>query len=136
MATEQEVEDQRARVVELRARLEEVRTGGVDTQRELENEIILTQLQDEEAKIAAEIALAEQAARPSAMAQSVRAPLGTIQEQMQRSVAHQQAVAAEIQAANKNDAPSTPTPTPSSEPSSTPTPAPVAPAASDTKVKG
>lgn len=131
MATKQEVEDQRARVVELRARLEETKSGSVDAQLELENEIVLTQLQDEEAKLQAELDLTEQSMHPSAMAQSVRAPLGSIREQMELSVAHQQSVAENIKSANKTDPP--PMPTPSSNPSATPTPVAVE---SDTKGKG
>lgn len=131
MATNEEVEDQRARVVELRAQLEDVKSGAVDTQRDLENEIVLTQLQAEEARLQADLALAQQAVHPSAVARGVAAPLGSIQEQMERSVAHQKAVADEIRDANKTDAPSTPTP--SSNPSVAPE---VTPAVSTKTVKG
>lgn len=120
MASDEEVEDQRARVIELRARLDEAKTGGTETQKELENEIVLTQLQAEEARLQAELDIVKQNQNPKVIEQSVRAPLGTVREQMELAVAQQQATAAAITEANKNDPPTVVTPT--NSPSAAPTP--------------
>lgn len=115
MATNEEVEEQRDRVHELRARLDEAKTGGSTSQRELENDIVLTQLQAEEARLAAELAEVEHRNDATVQARGAT-PLASAQEQMAAAVAQQKAVASTITAANKAAAPAAPKTTTADEP--------------------
>jgi hypothetical protein len=107
MATNEEVEEQRERVHELRARLDEAKTGSSTSQQELENEIVLTQLQAEEVRLAAELAEVEHRNDAAVQARSAT-PLASAQEQMAAAVAQQKAVASTITAENKAAAPAAP----------------------------
>lgn len=107
MATNEEVEEQRERVHELRARLDEAKSGSSTSQQELENDIVLTQLQAEEVRLAAELAEVEHRNDAAAQARGAT-PLVTAQEQMRAAVAQQKAVADSVTAANKAAAPAAP----------------------------
>lgn len=115
MATNEEVEEQRDRVHELRARLDEAKTGGSASQRELENDITLAQLQGEEARLAAELAEVEHRNDAAVQARGAT-PLASAQEQMAAAVAQQKAVASTITAENKAAAPAAPKTTTADEP--------------------
>lgn len=109
MATDEEVAAARERVVELRAKLEEVRTGGAEKRREVENDITLAQLTGEEARLEAELARAKEAQKVTMVRQGAAPVLSTVKEQMQAAVSHQKAVAKELTSAKASK--STPTPT-------------------------
>ena len=109
MASDEEVEEQRNAVVELRARLEEARTGGDQTLRELDNDLQVAQLQAEEARLAAELAEVEARNSPAVQARGVAAPLGSAKEQMERALAQQNAIAEKTKADTRAAAPPAPT---------------------------
>jgi hypothetical protein len=115
MATNEEVEEQRDRVHELRARLDAAKSGGSTGQQELENDIVLTQLQAEEARLAAEIAEVEHHNDAVFQARSAT-PLASAKEQMAAAVAQQKAVATTITADKKAAAPAAPKTTSADEP--------------------
>jgi hypothetical protein len=107
MATNEEVEEQRDRVHELRARVEEAKNGSSATQQELANDITLTQLQAEEAALEAQLAEIEHRNDPAVMKRAA-VPLVSAQEQMAAAVAQQKAVASNITAEKKAAAPAAP----------------------------
>lgn len=107
MATNEEVEEQRDRVHELRARLDEAKNGGSANQQELDNDIVLAQLQAEEARLEAELADVEHRNDPAVMKRGA-VPLASAQEQMAAAVAAQKAVADNIASENKAAAPAAP----------------------------
>jgi len=107
MATNEEVEEQRERVHELRARLDEAKNGGSESQKELENDIALTQLQAEEARLAAELDEVEHRNDAAVLARSAT-PLVAARDQMAAAVAQQKAVASAITTENKAAAPAAP----------------------------
>jgi chromosome segregation ATPase len=115
MATNEEVEEQRDRVHELRARLDEAKSGGSTSQQELENDIVLTQLQAEELRLAAEIAEVEHR-NDAAVQERSATPLASAKEQMAVAVAQQKAVANTITADKKAAAPAAPKTTSADEP--------------------
>lgn len=94
MATDEEVEKQRAAVVELRARLEEAQSGGDQEQHELENDIQMAALKEEEVKLQTQLAELEQT-----NANRVRGALpsfGALREQMAAAAEHQKVVATTV----------------------------------------
>lgn len=100
MATDEEVSTQRDRVAELRAKLDEAKSAGEQKRNELENDITMTNLLAEEARLEAELAQVNQDNKVSSMKSSA-APLVSAEEQMKAAMLHQKAVADEIAAANK-----------------------------------
>jgi hypothetical protein len=111
MATDEEVEEQRAAVEELRSRVADAKAGGGSAQRELDNEIQLMQLQAEEARLQAELADAEHTNDPDRLRRAAT-PLATAKEQMIAAVAQQKAVEETVAASNREAAPEAPaTPT-------------------------
>jgi hypothetical protein len=111
MATDEEVEEQRNVVEELRARVEAAKTDGATAQRELDNEIHLTKLQGEEASLRAQLAEIEAQNDPDRMARAAT-PLATAKEQMVAAVEAQkaatQAIADQDSAAARAAAPPAP----------------------------
>ncbi len=108
MATDEEVEQQRKAVVELRAKLDDARTSGVDKQRELDNDITLSQLRAEEARLQAELATVKENNKVTVLRAGAEPVLSTVKEQMAAAVDHQKAVAAEIAANRPTRTTSTP----------------------------
>lgn len=96
MATDKEVEDQRNAVVELRAKLEEARTGGEEKLNEVNNDIQMTQLKEEEARLQAELAQLNEQKKVTVIRQGAAPVLGTVKDQMNAAIQHQKAVEKEI----------------------------------------
>jgi hypothetical protein len=108
MASEDEVEAQRERVLELRARVEEARSGGDQTLQELDNEIVLVQLQGEEAKLQAELDALNAQTNDTALVRGASAPLSAAKNAMALAVAQQEAIADKVAADNRAAAPAAP----------------------------
>lgn len=101
MATDEEVAAQKETVAKLRAKLDEAKSAGEQKRKELENDITMTNLVAEEARLQAELDQVNDANKVSTMRASVEAPLQSAEEQMKAAMAHQKAVADEIAARNK-----------------------------------
>lgn len=109
MASDEEVEAAQNRVVELRAKLEEARTGGAEKQKQIENDITIAQLGDEEARLEAELATVQEQNKVTVVRRGAAPILSTVKEQMAASVSHQKAVAKEITDSRATKNPVTPT---------------------------
>lgn len=101
MATDEEVAAQKQEVAKLRAKLDEAKSAGEQKRRELENDITMTNLVAEEARLRAELEEATNANRAATLKASVAAPMASAEEQMKAAMAHQQAVAEQIAEQNK-----------------------------------
>jgi hypothetical protein len=106
MATDEEVEAQRDKLTELRARLDEAKSGGSQTQRELDNEIALANMRAEEERLLAQIAEAEAIGNTQKV--GARAPLTAAKEQMRLAVSQREATEAQADEVAKATAPPAP----------------------------
>lgn len=113
MATDEEVEKQRTVLVELRQQVADAQAAGGDKSQELANDITLMNMQAEEARLRAELALAKENQKVTVLREGALAPLSTAKEQMRAAVAAQEATEKEIAASRKTKA--TPTPTDAEE---------------------
>lgn len=109
MATDEEVEEQRQVVLELRAQLEEAKSGGAEKLKQAENEVTLVQLADEEQRLLAELAQVQEQNKITVVRQGAAPVLTTVKDQLRASTAHQKAVAKQIVAAKGSKSTVTPT---------------------------
>lgn len=109
MATDEEVQAAKDHVVELRAQLEDARTGGAEHIKSVENDITLHDLAAEAARLEAELAVAKEQKKVTVVRAGAAAPLSTAKEQMAAAVSHQKSVEKELAANKKTGNQSTPT---------------------------
>ena len=106
MATDEEVEAQRDKLVELRAQLDEARSGSGEVQRALDNEIALTNMKAEEERLRAQIAEAE--ALNNTQKSGAAAPLSAAKEQMRLAVSQRTATEEQAEEAARAATPPAP----------------------------
>lgn len=130
MATDEEIEEQRAVVETLREELEERRRDRAERERDAANEITLTNLQAEEARLRAQMAQEDWDTKRTS-GEGAASPVNAAKEDMERA-AHLQKVTAEqltAKPAEPVEEGSTPTPAPA------PAPAPVSPIPAPSKTQ-
>lgn len=103
MATDEEVAAQRKAVNELREKLMAAQSGSAEKQREVENDITMTQLVEEEARLQAQLAEANHANKVTVVRQGAT-PLATAEDAMKAAIAHQKAVEKELAPATRKKA--------------------------------
>lgn len=89
--TDKDLEAQRARVDKLRDQLAAEQSKATEGQTDLHNEVELTQLQAEEARLQTELAAAKEATKKGALRDGAAVPLAQAKEQMEAAVARQKA---------------------------------------------
>lgn len=118
MATDEELRDQREQVEKLRQQLADNQADREQSERELSNDITMTQLLAEEARL--RVRLAEDAKTAKVVESGAAAPLVAAKDDMIRAMKMQQAVAGVV---TEKKAESKPTPAPVPSTSSTAPPA-------------
>lgn len=131
MATEEEIENQRDRLDQLRAQVEDNERDRADKEREAANEITMANLKAEEARLLARLAEQESIAQRTGGDGAV-SPVLAAQAEMERAQAIQKATAAQLTGGPAGEKPAETGPTPTAPPVP-----PVSPVEASTKnVKG
>src|SRR5437868_11997458 len=96
--SDEDLQKQQERVAKLRGQVADAEMTRETRERELSNDITMTQLEAEEAQLDARLALAKQQGRVSAVKDGAAAPLDAAKEALTRSVAAEKAASGDAKA--------------------------------------